>query len=147
MAWTTPPTFADGDYLAAANLNILSDDIEHLRAQSYQVNTGFPVHDLTPGDGSTSTASKWAVKHFSNTFRYWMVVTLGTMDAVRIKFGATTIFNDAADRSNPYTYIGTIDISSYGFTANTVYDLTVEADGEPGSANNTLRVYYLGEDW
>ena len=41
MAWTTPPTFVDGAVASAANLNILSNDLEHLEGVAPGPNAPF----------------------------------------------------------------------------------------------------------
>lgn len=150
MAWTTPPTFADGDYLTASNLNILSDDIEHLHGLAYQVNTGFFVQEITTDSGGYDTAGVWAVKHWSNTFRYIVNVTAGTIDEFLIYANGNTsnvIYQDNTNRSNPYTWSGTADITALGLTVGAVYTIHVRVRGTSGSNGDTVQVFYLGEDF
>lgn len=45
MAYTSPPTFAHGDYPTAANLNILGDDIVALNAKLAAYNYPCPTLD------------------------------------------------------------------------------------------------------
>ncbi len=47
MAWTTPPTFVNGAVLSAAQMNILSDDIEYLRGFVSGANPGVPEVTIT----------------------------------------------------------------------------------------------------
>lgn len=101
--------------------------------------------EIIAAASTTATATKWVWRHRSNTFRYHLVMTNGTIDALRIKYNSTTIYTDSNDRSNPYVYAGTVDISSHGFTVGDYYIITVEIDGEPASADNTLRVYDVRE--
>lgn len=145
MPYVTPPTFTNGNVLSASQLNILSDDIEYLYGVVRQTNAATQMVELVAQSGLTTTATKWSIRHRTNTLRYRMDVVQGTVDGVRIKFGSTTVYNNADDHSNPYTYNGTADLSSFGLTMGQWYIVTVEVDGEPGSSNNTLRVLDIRE--
>lgn len=145
MPYTTPPTFTTGNVLSAANLNNLSDNIEFLYGVTRQTNPATQMVEIIAGDGATATAAKWAIRHKTDTLKFHMTMTNGTIDAMRIKYGSTTVYTDSNDRSNPYVYTGTTDISGLGLTVGTWYVVTVEIDGEPASANNTLRVLDLRE--
>lgn len=143
MPYTSPPTFTTGNVLSAANLNTLSDDVEYLYGAVQQTNAASYAYELGPGSGATEVADKWRIRYKTNTLKYDIRVEQGTLDALRIKLNGTTVFNDGTDRSNPYTYAGTVDITSLGLTLGTWYTLTVEADGEPGSSVNSCVVYDL----
>jgi hypothetical protein len=151
--WVTPPTFADGNYLLATDLNKLSNNVEHLYAKAHQVNTGCLLIDFNPGSGVTETKTPYAYRHFSNTFRYRAEVNVGTFDALVIKYKAsggstTTVLNDGGTNpSAPYVWTGTVDISSMGFTVGDYYEIQIEATGQTGSSTNALQVFYVGEDF
>jgi hypothetical protein len=154
VPFTTPPTFADGDYLTAANLNILSDDVEYLHARVHQVNTGFLLIDFSPGSGVTEIQTVHALRHFSNTFRWRAEVTVGTIDDLVIRYvdsaGTATNLNlgvGGVNPSAPYVWTGTKDITSLGFTVGDYYEIKVEVTGQTGSATNALQFYYAGEDF
>lgn len=151
MAWTDPPDFADGDYLTATNLNILSDDIEYLHALAYQVNTGFFVAEILTDSGGYDTASNWACKHFSDTFRYIVNVTAGTSDEFLIYANGNTsnvIYSDNNNRSAAYTWSGTADISGLGLSTGDIYTIHVRVRGADAGADScTVQVIYLGEDF
>jgi hypothetical protein len=53
MPYTTPPTFADDDVLSAAQLNILSDNIEYLYGLSASANIPFPSTGGASGVNAT----------------------------------------------------------------------------------------------
>lgn len=145
MAYTTPPTFVTGAVLSAAQLNTLSDNQEYLYGAVTMTNPAVQMVEITAGDSVTATATKWAIRHRTNTLKYRMDMVQGTSDGVRIKFGSTTVFNDSSDRNTPYSFDSTVDISSAGLTVGTWYVVTVELDGEPGSAVNRLQVIDLRE--
>jgi hypothetical protein len=145
MAYTTPPTFADNNVLSASQLNILSDDVEYLYGVVRQTNPETQMVEVAAGDSATGDETKWAIRHKTETFKYRMDLVQGTADAVRIKYGSTTVFTDAADRSATYSYDGTVDLTSFAFTVGDWYLITVELDGEPASAVNRLYVYDLRE--
>lgn len=149
MAWQTPPTFADGDYLTAAKLNILSDNTEHLRGIVYQVNTGFYVRDIECSSAGFIEVLGWACKHYSDVFRYWMTVEAGSVDDVRIYAGSNSsdeLFRDTGVHNAGYTYGGTNGISGLALTPGDVYTITVKVRGK-NVMGDRLRVWYLGEDW
>jgi hypothetical protein len=146
MPYVTPPTFADGNVLSASQLNTLSDDVEFLYGVVRMTNPPFLGEELTAGDGDTeSSNSLWVVLHRMETLRYHMSLEQGTADAVRIKYGGVTVFQDSNDQSATYEYLGTVDLTSFAFTVGEVYLVSVEIDGEPGSAVNRLQVYDLRE--
>jgi hypothetical protein len=151
MAYTTPPTFSDGSILSASQLNILSDDVEYLYGTVQQTNAATFAYELGPGDGASEEAARWVIRHKTNTFRYSMIVTQGTIDSVDIDFQpvaggtAVEVFTDGTNRSATYTYSGTVDISAKGFTVGNWYTVIVTATGQSGSSVNKLIVYDLRE--
>jgi hypothetical protein len=153
MAYTTPPTFVAGNYLTASNLNVLSDDIEYLYSLAHQVNTGSLLIDFTPGSGTTEIQTVYALRHFSNIFRYRAKVTVGTIDSLIIKYvnsaGApVTVFNDGGTNpSAPYLWTGTVDLTAFGFVVGDYYEIRVEVTGQTGSSTNALQLFYVGEDF
>ena len=143
MAWTTPPTFADGDYLTAANLNILSDDVEYLYARARQVNAGFVVRTVNDSDNSNDTVSGWSVLHLSNTFRYRLSFT-GNADYIYIRYNAVNIWQVNTPTAGIIT--GTVDLTSQGLTLGTIYGLSVTTRA-PSGETSSVEVQYLGEEW
>lgn len=59
MAWTTPPTFTSGNILTAAQLNILSDDQEHLYGLAQSPN--LPI--VRAGGAAGVTDKYYIVRH------------------------------------------------------------------------------------
>lgn len=110
MAYTTPPTFADGNILTAAQLNILSDDIEHLYGLLSGVNVPFSSQTLT-GSGDTR---KWIFRHQARYLHYKFRLTSGTSDELDIRVGAgeDIEYTDATNRSAPYEWTGYIDMEA-----------------------------------
>ncbi len=141
MAWTTPPTFADGNYLTAANLNILSDDIEYLYGRALQTNPGFVIQYVNDSDYSNDTVSGWAIKHVSNTLRYRLVIT-GSVDYVYIRYNSVTVVTKTAAG----TFNETVDVTSLGLTVGDIYPLSVTIRADSGQSAG-CEVQYLGEEW
>lgn len=141
MAWSTPPTFADGNYLTAANLNILSDDVEYLYGRALQANPGFVIKTVNDSDNSADTLGGWALKHISNTLRYRLYI-YGEVDYLYLKVNGTTVVTKTA----PGTFNETVSIAALGLTVGDIYPLSVSIRAEvAGSAG--CEVQYLGEEW
>lgn len=149
MPWTPMTTFTDGEYLSAARLNDLKENIEYLWGLVNFVNTGFMVEEIICDDNSYAVRAKWAVKHYTNTFRYEVEVDQGTIGDFQIYvFGNTSwnIFTDNTEHGAGYKYSGTADITSLGIVVGTVYDVYIRVRGHTGSPVNQVTVYYFGED-
>lgn len=142
MPFVTPPTFTDGNILTATQLNTLSDNQEYLYGIATQTNVPFYGHSFGVNNES-SEIWYWSIRHKYETFLYDVRVDLGTISQVQIKMGGIAIFTDATDHNNPYTYSGTIDLTSHGFTVGTWYTLSVEIWGSTG--NNHARVWDMRE--
>lgn len=110
MAYTTPATFADGNILTAAQLNILSDDIEFLYSLMSGINIPFSSQTLT-GSGNTR---KWIFRHQARYLHYKFRLTTGTSDELDIRLGAadTIEYTDATNRTAAYTWTGYIDLTA-----------------------------------
>lgn len=141
MSWGTPPTFADGDYLTAAKLNILSDDVEYLYGRSLQVNPGFVVKYVNDSDNSNDTVSGWSILHVSNTLRYRLLIT-GGVDYVYIRYNGTTV----ATKTTIGTFNETVSVAALGLTVGDIYPLSVTIRADPGELA-TCEVQYLGEEF
>lgn len=110
MAYTTNPTFADGNILTAAQLNILSDNIEFLYSLISGINVPFSSQTLT-GSGNTR---KWISRRQARYLHYQFRLTTGTSDELDIRLGAadTIEYTDATNRSAPYTWTGYLDLTA-----------------------------------
>lgn len=144
MAWVTPPTFADNTILSAAQLNILSANLEYLWERAQQTNVARQIPQISVGDGD-ETETSLVIVHKFKTLEYRIAMTQGTFDDFAIQYDSTTVFTDGDDRSNPYVYTGTVDLTSFGLTVGQVYRIRVSAGGEPGSAVNTARIDLMQE--
>lgn len=93
MAYTAPPTFVSGAVLAAADLNILSDDITDLDSRvNAQAFSG--VHLIRSSDLSTSNNVATDVSWTSDPIdidTWWTSGATVTVPAAAIPDGATTI--------------------------------------------------------
>ena len=129
MAYQTPPTFVTGGILSAAQLNILSDDIEYLNGFSVSSNPAMTsVHLDVDGDAF------FVIKH---TQRY-LHVKFRALDRCRIYYDAINVYNVDNFSGDETT---TIDLNSFGLVLNQYYTLkfSLESTGDP------LFVYYAYE--
>lgn len=144
MAYTTPPTFADNAILTAAQLNILSDNIEFLYSLISGVNIPFSSQTLT-GSGNTR---KWVFRHAARYLHYKFRLTSGTSDELDIRLGAadTVEFTDASNRSAPYTWTGYLDLTATTEdpAAGSTYSVFIEFDF--ASAGDFVVDYFLESD-
>lgn len=144
MSYVTPPTFVDGNVLSATQLNTLSANQEWLYEQAARVNVPQEPMILSVGDGANGEIRR-VLRHKFNTLEYDIRCTSGTIDDMSIRYDSTTLYSDGTDRNNPYTWSGTIDLTSNGFTLGQVYTVRVLISGEPGSGTNNIEVITLQE--
>ena len=93
MSFTTPPTFVAGDPLAAADLNILGDDIDYLYALA-QGTLASGVQITRTATQSISTSSSTDVSFSAEVWDlggWWSSGTTVTVPAGAIPSGFTTI--------------------------------------------------------
>ena len=107
------PAFADGQVLSAsAHLNALQRFITL-------------AHDDISGiSAAVSGSAMAAIRHQWNTLQYRLIRRAGT---VTIKYGATTVKTFSTGPTN-VEITGTADLTSFAFTVNNFYELTVEGD-------------------
>lgn len=93
MAWTTPPTFVASDPLAAAELNILGDDLVYLKGITDGVSlSGVQLSRVTNQSVNDSTTADitWTAESF-DFGGWWSTGTTATVPAGAIPSGFTTI--------------------------------------------------------
>lgn len=141
MAWSTPPTFADGDVLSATDLNVLADDLEYLKGVLDGSNI---VHMMR----TTTIDATWQyyIRHTHDYCHYYIKQTVGDSDEISIKYYdsggslVATVLTDATNRSATYTWQGSGDVSA--LTVGTYYRVDV-AIALTGTSSNTT--YYVFE--
>ena len=133
MAWTTPPTFVTSNAASAAQLNILSDDLEFLQ--------GVAAGPNAPFQSVVFTNSGTATYHLRYRYRYLhysYTVSVDPGDDIKIKVNGTTKVSDGAP--GEATVTSYVDLTSMGLTPGTWYPVTVEWAKD---ANSVLTVRYL----
>jgi hypothetical protein len=93
MPYTAPPTFVDGDDLPAADLNVLSDDIEYLYGVSQGL-TASGVQVRRTSNQAISSGSHAYISFESEQFDYggwWSSGTTITVPAGAIPAGFSTV--------------------------------------------------------
>jgi hypothetical protein len=128
MAWTTPPTFVTSAVLSAAQLNVLSADVEYLN--------GF-VSGANPAMTSTTLTDDGDILHIiRHLHRYLHCMVRATGD-VKVYYDTTQVFHDGSPGGDE-GYI--VDLNSFGLTAGQLYTLKFSLQG----ADNRT-VYYAYE--
>jgi len=150
MGYTPPPTFADGTYLSAAQLNVLSDDVEFLYGRALMPVTNFYRNaNINSVDSTQTRQGGWALMHLTNTFRYRIRLVQGTSSELQIRANGLLVYQDSTTRNRisntDYVWDATADITSLALTEGAVYGLEIRFTGPTGT--NIITVDYLGEDW
>ena len=140
MAWTVPPTFAAG-VLSAAQLNILSDDIEYLYGIAQQVQIPFSV--LVTADDLTVNNNGWRIRYLHRYLHYRISIDTWNCTSMAIYLNNTQVYIDSVTRNN-YTWAGYVDVNSLGLTVGNWYNLHLVTliDNTNHAAN--FRVEFLG---
>lgn len=133
MAWTTPPTFVTSNAASAAQLNILSDDLEFLQGVADAPNAPFQSVVFTnSGTATYHLRYRYPYLHYSYT------VSADPGDDVKIKVNGTTKVSDGAP--GEATVTSYVDLTSMSLTAGTWYPVTFEWMKD---ANSVCTVHYL----
>jgi hypothetical protein len=131
MAWTTPPTFADGDILTASQLNILAENQNYLAGIAGSVNVGFPQTTLN-GDVSVY----YTVVHSYNNLHI-RFHEVNTDSSLRVYYGSTLVYTSPQDGG---TFTVNVDLSGAGLTLGQIYSVRFR-----GEAGGTTNIYYASE--
>lgn len=142
MAWSTPPTFTDGETLTATKLNQLSDGVTYLNGlgAAPAIVAAQQVETVGSGGGG-QTLYFWCHRHRHRYLhlRYW---TDGG-DDIKIYYGATQIFHDG-DPDAGDNWITAVDLDAVsGMVAyGAAYELRVET---LINANKTMKIRMIAE--
>ena len=136
MAWTTPPTFVDGNLWSAAQLNILSDDLNELWGLAQGPNTPF----LSLYSQGISLTSENNLQYFRYQLPYLhykaRCIDYGVV-SFTIYINGVSAYSDATDYTGAHTYTGYINLSGRGLTIGR----SGQAPNFPASAtSNTTRL-------
>ena len=98
MAWSPPPTFVAGNTASAAQLNILSDDVEFLDGVADAPNAPFQSLVVT-ADVDTTYHIRYEGDDY---FHYKYVISGSNGDAVDITLNGTNIHSDGVASTGTY---------------------------------------------
>lgn len=121
MAWSTPATFVDGNTLSAAQLNVLSGDLEHLYGLLKAAQPSFPSHFFN--QSLTSANNGWAFRYRNRYIHYKVSLTEGTCSNLHLFVNGTDYTLDSVSRAAPYTWTSYIDVNAQGLTVGTIYEM------------------------
>lgn len=110
MPYTTLPTFADGDVLTAADLNLLADNIEFLFGLVSGVNVPFSSDSIAGSSGVLTSSRPYAVRYQARYLLYKIRVVGGETEQFEIIINEVQEVVDTVDRTAPYTFEGYIDL-------------------------------------
>ena len=106
MAYTTPPTFS-ATVLSAAQLNILSTDIEFLHSLVYGMNIPFTSETNTLSGDSRN----WQFRRRVRYLHYLIRSTQNDTDQLDITVNGNIEYTDGVNRIGAYTWSGYIDLT------------------------------------
>lgn len=129
MAYTTPPTFTTGSILSAAQLNILSDNIEYLNG--FVVGTSPAMVSVNiPVDGDVLFLIRHTQRYLHFKYR--------ANDRIRVYYNATQVYG-VDDVPGDQTVV--VDLNPFGLVMNQIYTLKFSI----ASTADPLFVYYACE--
>ena len=126
MAYTTPPDFVTGAILSAAQLNILSDDVDFLNGIAQAPNIPFQAYEFV------GTESRdWYMRYRHPYLLYYYDVLHNPADDIKIYVNDVEVFHDGAPGEE--TVEGHIDLAALGLTLRSWYKVTVSFVPDSGS--------------
>ena len=143
MAFSTPPTFTDGNVLSASQLNTLASNQNHFAGLLGSTsNTGFMTEDV----GTDRVSATWVFKRSRQYLHYRVDMIEGTSDRLKIFVNGNEEFNDGVNRTFPYSYTGYFDLTAITtpVSVGTVYEVYCDCDVD-SSGTNTFRIQYFIE--
>lgn len=140
MSYQIPPTFADGNVLSAAQMQILSDDIEFLYSLVSGVNTPF-VGQVMTGSG---TSRAYTFRRQGRYLHYKFRMVVGTSDELDLRIDGTAEYTDATNRAAPYTWSGYADLQATTSAPDIGEFYTAEVEFDFASGND-FRIDYMIE--
>lgn len=127
--WTTPPTFTASSILSAAQLNVLSDDLEVLYGYVGGANPSIAAQGTTGGN------VYYIIRHQQR----YLHLSYKSNDDVKVYYDATEVFHDGSPSGSQETP-SPVDLNSFGFTVGQLYTIKVSLSG-----SGTNYIYYLYE--
>lgn len=134
MPYTTPPTFVDGQYASATQLNDLSDNIEFLNGVMAGPNISFQSITWDTNSGEHT----WYMRYRHRYLHYSFQIASDPADDVKIYVNGTLVFHDGAPGEGFQTSY--VDLNSLGLTVGNWYPVRFEYDK---AANSVCTVNYL----
>ena len=137
MAWTTPPTFADGATVTAAQLNALSANCVYLSQMLLGANIPFGSWALDVDDADEHN-NMWYVTHMHRYLHYKIRLTAGDLTEVSIRYNNLNVWGDSGSFASPHTYEGYVDLHDTGVITPTPtygvdYSVWAVTDGDPAA--------------
>lgn len=134
MPYTTPPTFVNGQIVSAAQLNILSDDIEFLNGVMAGPNIPFQSVTWDTNSGEHT----WYMRYRHRYLHYSFQISSDAADDVKIYVNGSLVFHDGAPAQGFQTSY--VDLNSLGLIVGTWYPVRFEYDKQN---NSVCTVNYL----
>ena len=132
MPYTTPPTFADGNILTAAQLNILSSNQEYLNGRLPALNPPFSSHVYT-GSGEIGGQAQWWFRYTHRYMHYKFQLNGAISALLELSINGNDTILDSTP-SGLFTYEDSVDMNGYSLTLGDWYSATFTGNKTSGSA-------------
>lgn len=144
MAYQVPPVFNSGDVLSAANLNIISQNLEFFWSLVSGVNIPFSGQTMT-GSGSSRV---WTFRHTCRYLHYKFFLDGGDSDEITLVVNGNDEWGDATNRSADYTWTGYVDTNAITSppAIGSFYDCHVDMSFGGGGGSDLQIVYLIESD-
>lgn len=126
MAWTTPPTFVDGNLLSAAQLNVLSNDLAELYGMAQGPNTPF-LSMVSAGVSLTASNNLWYMRYQLPYLHFKCRCVDFGIHSFEIYLNGVQRVSDPTDYAPSHTYQGYIALAGLGLTLGALYPIYVIA--------------------
>lgn len=126
MAWTTPPTFVDGNMYSAAQLNVLSNDLAELWGMAQGPNTPF-LSMYSQGISLDANNNLWYLRYQLPYMHYKARCIDYGVTSFTLRINGSTVYSDATDYTGGHTYQGYVTLSSLGLTLGNLYPVNIVA--------------------
>lgn len=141
MAFTTPPTFVDGDILSASQLNILAENQNYLSGLASSTNIGFAERLLT----TTANEAEYHIVHVHDYLHVRFNLPNTDVD-LDVYYDATNVAAYDSDIEGAGDHEKNVDLSGAGLTVGQRYTLKfVRPTPAEGGDTGTVTLYWAGE--
>jgi hypothetical protein len=143
MPYQVPPVFSSGNVLTAAQLNIISENLEFFWSLVSGVNIPFSGQTLT----ASGDSRVWTFRNVARYLHYKVLLDVGTSDEFELYVNGNREVYDASNHNADYTFEGYVDLTAITSppSVGQFYDVYV-TETFSGSPNELQIIYLIESD-